>query len=93
MYFYLFDFICHRNEIANLKFWISFNHLLNNFSILLLLCTVGAHRVQVAHDLQADDEKVQKKVAKKLARQQVKAVDKQCHVHAECTECIPISVP
>ncbi|XP_073245771.1 translation initiation factor eIF2B subunit delta-like isoform X1 [Porites lutea] len=29
------------------------------------------HRVQVAHDLQADDEKVQKKVAKKLARQQV----------------------
>jgi len=29
------------------------------------------HRVMVAHDLQADDEKVQKKVAKKLARQQV----------------------
>lgn len=33
--------------------------------------TEGTHRVQVAHDLQADDEKVQKKVAKKLARQQV----------------------
>lgn len=29
------------------------------------------HRVMVAHDLQADDEKVQKRVAKKLARQQV----------------------
>lgn len=32
------------------------------------------HRVQVAHDLQADDEKVQKKVAKKLARQQVRTI-------------------
>ena len=29
--------------------------------------------MKVAHDLQADDEKVQKKVAKKLARQQVRA--------------------
>ena len=37
---------------------------------LLYLYNVG-HRVMVAHDLQADDEKVQKKVAKKLARQQV----------------------
>ena len=40
---------------------------------------VGAgHRVQVAHDLQADDEKVQKKVAKKLARQQVRT--KKCYL-------------
>lgn len=35
-----------------------------------MLFFVG-HRVMVAHDLQADDEKVQKKVAKKSARQQV----------------------
>ena len=28
----------------------------------------------VAHDLQADDEKVQKRVAKKLARQQVSQI-------------------
>ncbi|XP_027046644.1 translation initiation factor eIF-2B subunit delta-like isoform X2 [Pocillopora damicornis] len=33
--------------------------------------TDGTNRMKVAHDLQADDEKVQKKVAKKLARQQV----------------------
>lgn len=38
---------------------------------VIIVSLAGTHRVQVAHDLQADDEKVQKKVAKKLARQQV----------------------
>lgn len=37
----------------------------------LIFSLYVGHRVMVAHDLQADDEKVQKRVARKLARQQV----------------------